>query len=73
MFKLANLTEISPIQFVTEASDLQWRNWPDQVPSDIDGGVTFFLFNYETDADNDVTAVIYKQVNGFITVKVFND
>lgn len=63
------VTETKLHSFSADASDLGWRPgfWPTKVETTIGNGLPFLLWS----ATEDVR--IYRQANGIIVLRVFND
>lgn len=72
---VANATEYQAHQWVTEASTLGLRpgHWPLALPTTLGNGQMFVRKREERDNDNDITAVVYEQDSGCISIRIYND
>jgi hypothetical protein len=79
MITIAQVTEHAPHEFVAEASDLYEampvfrQGWPGELPTNLGNRQPFIRERIAYDREGDVTFVLYKQLYGCCSLKVFND
>jgi hypothetical protein len=73
--RYSECTETGVHQFVTEASDigLGVGTWPEKIETDMGNGLPFVRVSAKRDNDGDIQWVTYRQANGCLDLKVFND
>lgn len=69
MITYAMVTETEPHAFVAEASSLGWApgEWPNRVETNMGNGLPFLLWSATE------TYRLYRQSNGIIVLRVYND
>lgn len=68
------VSEFEPHKFTAMASDLGLRagQWPEVITTEL-GNKQPFLYDYHYTEEGDLQFVVYRQGNGCISLKVFND
>lgn len=74
VLRKAGFDEIEPHRFIGEASGLRMPvvGWPEQIETTIGNGRPLLLTNPEM-RDGDLLAATYRQANGCISIRIFND
>jgi hypothetical protein len=69
-----NATEHELHHWTMEASDLGLPvgRWPTTIPTDLGNGLPFLMQRAER-ADGDLRWIDYRQCNGCLTLRIFND